>query len=146
MSRNLGALNFWNPVGLFRPVMGQLYLYLIYIHSFPPLSPSYFLLNPLQISSQTATMKYKKYWGGALTPPPKFMPMAVHYSEESGNPILKSFFCSPVSTQALWSSGLLSKMWERNSIGLYILAIFRREYNDNTNVMNLEFRFPRRWL
>jgi hypothetical protein len=28
MSRNLGALNSWNPVGLFRPVLGQLYLYL----------------------------------------------------------------------------------------------------------------------
>jgi hypothetical protein len=28
MSRNLGALTCWNPVGLFRPVMGQLYLYL----------------------------------------------------------------------------------------------------------------------
>jgi hypothetical protein len=28
MSINLGALTFWNPVGLFRPVMGQLYLYL----------------------------------------------------------------------------------------------------------------------
>jgi hypothetical protein len=27
MSRNLGALSSWNPVGLFRPVMGQLYLY-----------------------------------------------------------------------------------------------------------------------
>jgi hypothetical protein len=27
LSRNLGALNFWNPVGLFRPVMGQLYPY-----------------------------------------------------------------------------------------------------------------------
>jgi hypothetical protein len=27
MSRNLGALTFWNPVGLFRPVIGQLYLY-----------------------------------------------------------------------------------------------------------------------
>jgi hypothetical protein len=27
MSRNLGALTSWNPVGLFRPVMGQLYLY-----------------------------------------------------------------------------------------------------------------------
>jgi hypothetical protein len=26
MSRNLGALNSWNPVGLFRPVMGQLYI------------------------------------------------------------------------------------------------------------------------
>jgi hypothetical protein len=26
MSRNLGALNFWNPVGLFRPVMGQIYV------------------------------------------------------------------------------------------------------------------------
>jgi hypothetical protein len=26
MSRNLGALTSWNPVGLFRPVMGQLYL------------------------------------------------------------------------------------------------------------------------
>jgi hypothetical protein len=26
MSRNLGALTAWNPVGLFRPVMGQLYL------------------------------------------------------------------------------------------------------------------------
>jgi hypothetical protein len=26
MSRNLGALNSWNPVGLFRPAMGQLYL------------------------------------------------------------------------------------------------------------------------
>jgi hypothetical protein len=25
MSRNLGALTSWNPVGLFRPVMGQLY-------------------------------------------------------------------------------------------------------------------------
>jgi hypothetical protein len=29
MSRNLGALTTWNPVGLFRPVMGQLYLYLL---------------------------------------------------------------------------------------------------------------------
>jgi hypothetical protein len=28
MSRNLGALTSWNPAGLFRPVMGQLYLYL----------------------------------------------------------------------------------------------------------------------
>jgi hypothetical protein len=28
MSRNLGALTSWNPVGLFRPVRGQLYLYL----------------------------------------------------------------------------------------------------------------------
>jgi hypothetical protein len=27
MSRNLGALISWNPVGLFRPVMGQLYLF-----------------------------------------------------------------------------------------------------------------------
>jgi hypothetical protein len=27
MSRNLGALTSWNPVGLFRSVMGQLYLY-----------------------------------------------------------------------------------------------------------------------
>jgi len=27
VSRNLGALTSWNPVGLFRPVMGQLYLY-----------------------------------------------------------------------------------------------------------------------
>jgi hypothetical protein len=26
MSRNLGALTSWNPGGLFRPVMGQLYL------------------------------------------------------------------------------------------------------------------------
>jgi hypothetical protein len=26
MSRNLGALTSWNPVGLFKPVMGQLYL------------------------------------------------------------------------------------------------------------------------
>jgi hypothetical protein len=25
---DLGASTFWNPVGLFRPVMGQLYLYL----------------------------------------------------------------------------------------------------------------------
>jgi hypothetical protein len=29
MSRNLRALTSWNPVGLFRPVMGQLYLYLL---------------------------------------------------------------------------------------------------------------------
>jgi hypothetical protein len=28
MSRNLVALTSWNPVGLFRPVMGQFYLYL----------------------------------------------------------------------------------------------------------------------
>jgi hypothetical protein len=28
MARNLGVLTSWNPVGLFRPVMGQLYLYL----------------------------------------------------------------------------------------------------------------------
>jgi hypothetical protein len=27
MSRNLGALTFWNPVGLFRPVMGQLFTF-----------------------------------------------------------------------------------------------------------------------
>jgi hypothetical protein len=27
MSRNLGALTSWNPVGLFRPVMGQLYFF-----------------------------------------------------------------------------------------------------------------------
>jgi hypothetical protein len=26
MSRNFGTLTSWNPVGLFRPVMGQLYL------------------------------------------------------------------------------------------------------------------------
>jgi hypothetical protein len=30
MSRNLGALTSWNTVGLFRPVKGQLYLYLYY--------------------------------------------------------------------------------------------------------------------
>ena len=28
LSRNLGALTSWNLVGLFRPVMGQLYVYL----------------------------------------------------------------------------------------------------------------------
>ena len=28
LSRNLGALNSWNPLGLSRPVMGLLYLYL----------------------------------------------------------------------------------------------------------------------
>jgi hypothetical protein len=27
MSRNLGALTSWNPVGLFRPVMGQLVVF-----------------------------------------------------------------------------------------------------------------------
>jgi hypothetical protein len=27
MSRNLGALTFWNPVGLFRPVKGRLYVF-----------------------------------------------------------------------------------------------------------------------
>jgi hypothetical protein len=32
MSRNLGALTSWNPMGLFRPVMGQLYLYLQYFN------------------------------------------------------------------------------------------------------------------
>jgi hypothetical protein len=26
MSRNMGALTSWNPVGLFRPVMGQLFI------------------------------------------------------------------------------------------------------------------------
>jgi hypothetical protein len=31
MSRNLGALTFWKPVGLFRPVMGQLYLFICLI-------------------------------------------------------------------------------------------------------------------
>jgi hypothetical protein len=38
MSRNLGVLTSWNPVGLFRPVMGQLYLYLYFstddVHTF----------------------------------------------------------------------------------------------------------------
>ena len=29
LSRNLGALTSWNPLGLSRPVMGLLYLYLI---------------------------------------------------------------------------------------------------------------------
>jgi hypothetical protein len=29
MSRNLGALISWNPVGLFRPVVGQLYLLIL---------------------------------------------------------------------------------------------------------------------
>jgi hypothetical protein len=29
MSRYLGTLTSWNPAGLFRPVMGQLYLYII---------------------------------------------------------------------------------------------------------------------
>jgi hypothetical protein len=32
LSRNLGALTSWNPVGLFRPVMGQLYLiYVLFV-------------------------------------------------------------------------------------------------------------------
>jgi hypothetical protein len=31
MSRNLGALTSWNTVGLFKAVMGQLYLYLYLI-------------------------------------------------------------------------------------------------------------------
>jgi hypothetical protein len=36
MSRNLGALTSWNPVGLFRPVMGHLYLYLYpYVSRYP---------------------------------------------------------------------------------------------------------------
>ena len=33
LSRNLEALTFWNPLGLSRPVMGQLYLYLLSILS-----------------------------------------------------------------------------------------------------------------
>ena len=32
LSRNLGALSSQNPLGLFRPVMGQLYLYICFIH------------------------------------------------------------------------------------------------------------------
>ena len=32
MSRNLGALNSWKSVGLFRPVMGLLYLYLLQVN------------------------------------------------------------------------------------------------------------------
>jgi hypothetical protein len=32
MSRNLGALTSWNPVGLFRPVMGELYFYKCHVH------------------------------------------------------------------------------------------------------------------
>jgi hypothetical protein len=37
MSRNLGALTSWNPVGLFRPVMGQLYFtFTIVPYSKPP--------------------------------------------------------------------------------------------------------------
>jgi hypothetical protein len=31
MSRNLGTLTSWNPVGLFRPVMGQLYLFVSFM-------------------------------------------------------------------------------------------------------------------
>jgi hypothetical protein len=37
MSRNLGALTSWNPVGLFKPVMGQLYilwLSVVWCHKF----------------------------------------------------------------------------------------------------------------
>jgi hypothetical protein len=30
LSRNLGASTFWNPQGLYRPVMGYLYLYQIH--------------------------------------------------------------------------------------------------------------------
>jgi len=30
LSRNLGTLTFWNPLGLFRPVTGLLYLYTNY--------------------------------------------------------------------------------------------------------------------
>jgi len=30
LSRNLGALTSWRPVGLFRPVMGRLHFYLIF--------------------------------------------------------------------------------------------------------------------
>jgi len=30
LSRNLGALTFWNPLGLSRPVMGLLYLFLFH--------------------------------------------------------------------------------------------------------------------
>jgi hypothetical protein len=37
MSRNLGALTSWNPVGLFRPVMGQIYLFI----------PKHFLIRTL---------------------------------------------------------------------------------------------------
>jgi hypothetical protein len=37
MSRNLGALTSWNPLGLFRPVMEQLYLYL-YLYLICPAS------------------------------------------------------------------------------------------------------------
>jgi hypothetical protein len=36
MSRNLGALTSWNPVGLFRPVMGQLYL----LYIWHPINPT----------------------------------------------------------------------------------------------------------
>ena len=32
LSRNLGTLTSWNPLGLFRPVMGLLYLY-VYTHT-----------------------------------------------------------------------------------------------------------------
>jgi len=30
LSRNLGTLTSWNPLGLFRPVMGLLYLFSVY--------------------------------------------------------------------------------------------------------------------
>ena len=33
LSWNLGASTYWNPLGLFRPVMGLLYLYFLHIYS-----------------------------------------------------------------------------------------------------------------
>jgi hypothetical protein len=64
MSRNLGTLTSWNPVGLFRPVMGQLF-YLIngtifekkiieknmcfyFPHKFWPLVPEFAGSNPAE--------------------------------------------------------------------------------------------------
>jgi hypothetical protein len=35
MSRNLGALTSWNPVGLLRPIMGQLFSVLVSICRYP---------------------------------------------------------------------------------------------------------------
>ena len=34
ISRNLGALTSWNPAGLFRPVMGQIYLFTLNLYIF----------------------------------------------------------------------------------------------------------------
>jgi hypothetical protein len=90
MSRNLGVLTSWNPVGLFRPVMGQLFLYEFYLYTHGIQDTWYELYINIVMSMHSSLVS-----DFVMTPKKKLTCPFVHHEGIRGNHMNSSSYSEP---------------------------------------------------